>query len=1090
MESEYGFVAMTNELLQRFQLPVITDLGECTSQMFVTLYEGILGEKHPHIVSVRNKQDELTNIQITIDTLARDVLHADLSHISGEAIIDRDHVTIRYLLEIFIGLMEYVMEQITSGESTEVEDEQSAIDPDVLTQGTISTISDILQEELGTRDHSYGTRSRNKTRSVQKVKQNDVSLPSTISNVESLYDSEYSSDSTIELPHHALARNTVAILPQDALTISGSQLPSRNVGELMRAAEESSTGQKTGLPSRSTGKLSRTTGQPSSTTKPAPRTTWSPSKTGPPSTAGLRSTESQSRLLKAHEMPFGAYSKAPESDVPSRDIESPSRSLESEESQGEKIKQRVLENESIEKLRVIETLRSTGTDISSTKDLFKRSSDHGNLQVEEVSSSLSSPPSATKHRPKPSGMRSEENAFASLGVRPKPASHPHFRREHQDGRLRKTEGDTTVRHHLHTHHHYHVSDDHQPTEKQTNAGGRNQKIAHTLSHPPSDDDDEEDQLAASRVGKLRETRRDRPTPGHNRLSNIHSSSDVYSDIERPGTSEAASSTLHRHRDVGLDKHRHSRYIAHEDVSSSLGQSMPLPHNTIDGMYNLRSRQKGVPSAKRTTTTSSPRKVAFDGHDEFDDENELIDNEEFESDKNYILNQLKKRLVDKKAVKRIAGDLSEDSDSDISLHSDSIVDYDPTPRVKRHRVYSPKRENKPKSSVVKPVLKKNHVHFDDALDIEAKGQFSKIRRSIREEGSGHERKTKAMKDVYAKHLDQLQSGQKELIDKKKKASELLDKKYRKIHQIPKMKRYTAANKYTTSSVVTNRERSKVKGPVGKRKRSASSSPVLVRNRRPLVIEDDEMLPTVMSEFPMLHVSPHTAHNMWSRQMRQLEQLTKSGFNQSRKTKTQRKMEEAEKRQELLLSIMRKELAHNRRMKDIKEKREHEKAMKAKIQEQRQTTARARRYYDQFKGRSSARMLKRKNREEQIFKKLFEDGLQIQKNRIRELRKYAKEKREEMAEQQQNEIESLENYYSNQFAMLAEAIGQERHDLVVRDNAQAKVMAKMKRELRRKMETEIKEFQENLYNDEDREYFRQVEADRMKRELQLAAYKTTL
>lgn len=47
--------------------------------------------------------------------------------------------------------------------------------------------------------------------------------------------------------------------------------------------------------------------------------------------------------------------------------------------------------------------------------------------------------------------------------------------------------------------------------------------------------------------------------------------------------------------------------------------------------------------------------------------------------------------------------------------------------------------------------------------------------------------------------------------------------------------------------------------------------------------------------------------------------------------------------------------------------------------------------------------------QIFKRLFEDGLHIQKQRIHELREYAKEKREAMAQKQQNEIESLENLY---------------------------------------------------------------------------------
>ena len=54
----------------------------------------------------------------------------------------------------------------------------------------------------------------------------------------------------------------------------------------------------------------------------------------------------------------------------------------------------------------------------------------------------------------------------------------------------------------------------------------------------------------------------------------------------------------------------------------------------------------------------------------------------------------------------------------------------------------------------------------------------------------------------------------------------------------------------------------------------------------------------------------------------------------------------------------------------------------------------------------------------------------------------------------------------------------------------VMEQMKRELRRKMEKDVRDFQEQLYRDEDSEYFRQIEADRMERELQMARYKTHL
>ena len=48
----------------------------------------------------------------------------------------------------------------------------------------------------------------------------------------------------------------------------------------------------------------------------------------------------------------------------------------------------------------------------------------------------------------------------------------------------------------------------------------------------------------------------------------------------------------------------------------------------------------------------------------------------------------------------------------------------------------------------------------------------------------------------------------------------------------------------------------------------------------------------------------------------------------------------------------------------------------------------------------------------------------------------------------------------------------------------VLEQMKRELRRKMEQEIGELQQRLWKDEDDVYFRELDADRMRRELHLA------
>ncbi|XP_030841082.1 trichohyalin [Strongylocentrotus purpuratus] len=390
-----------------------------------------------------------------------------------------------------------------------------------------------------------------------------------------------------------------------------------------------------------------------------------------------------------------------------------------------------------------------------------------------------------------------------------------------------------------------------------------------------------------------------------------------------------------------------------------------------------------------------------------------------------------------------------------------------------------------------------VRFEDAMNRDAKGLLGKVRRKLAEEASQQSKMKSVLQHTYAGSLHEVKRGVKQQVTRRKRVTKQLDEDYKAIHGKPKTTQYKPAKKYSApvSAAEGSRRssRSSKRTLPSKRKRAASVSPTrsMLGVDRPLRIGDDDLLPTLMHEFPFLHVSPHTAQRMWAQQMKHMEHLTKAAISQKyKKPKTQSKIEEAERKQEILVNIMKKELSHNQRLRDIKERRNQERALQTKAKEQRQVNARAKRYYDEYRVRARSRGLKRKTKEEQIFKHLFEEGMAIQKMRIRELREYAKEKREDYTKQQQNEVESLENYYRDQFNVLAETIATERHDLNVRDKAQANAMQRIKADVRRKMEKEIREYQEQLYRDEDAEYFRQLEADRMKHELQMAKYKAQL
>ncbi|NXQ55106.1 CEP95 protein, partial [Anthoscopus minutus] len=89
----------------------IKHLSECGADVFVHLYESILGEKVPDFIATpRSQEDDAHNVQAVIDSLALDYLQVSLSHIIGENIVKGDRESIKNLLEIFDGLLEYLRE--------------------------------------------------------------------------------------------------------------------------------------------------------------------------------------------------------------------------------------------------------------------------------------------------------------------------------------------------------------------------------------------------------------------------------------------------------------------------------------------------------------------------------------------------------------------------------------------------------------------------------------------------------------------------------------------------------------------------------------------------------------------------------------------------------------------------------------------------------------------------------------------------------------------------------------------------------------------------------------------------------------------
>lgn len=128
--SEAEWVTIANNLLFKCHIHLrIHELQDCDANVFIALYQSILGEKVPDLIVLpRNQEDEAHNVQAVIDSLALDYLQVSLSHITGENIVKGDNESIRNLLEIFDGLLDYLTEHISESSPNKSETEQYSKD--------------------------------------------------------------------------------------------------------------------------------------------------------------------------------------------------------------------------------------------------------------------------------------------------------------------------------------------------------------------------------------------------------------------------------------------------------------------------------------------------------------------------------------------------------------------------------------------------------------------------------------------------------------------------------------------------------------------------------------------------------------------------------------------------------------------------------------------------------------------------------------------------------------------------------------------------------------------------------------------------
>ncbi|NXC83862.1 CEP95 protein, partial [Cercotrichas coryphoeus] len=411
----------------------------------------------------------------------------------------------------------------------------------------------------------------------------------------------------------------------------------------------------------------------------------------------------------------------------------------------------------------------------------------------------------------------------------------------------------------------------------------------------------------------------------------------------------------------------------------------------------------------------------------------------------------------------------DEDS-LSQHSDSVMDYGRS--TAGRDTSSPSSPGRPRSlSPASP----SSQHQQHKVRSSGTGQIKTIRSHVQEERDERTRKAKLVTDAYENELRIFEAREKRRISKLREAAKEVEQEYKEnvFQEHPKVSQPVKVYSRKTTPQYSKYSQWIPKRRIMKPKQAA-----------PMTIRDNDLLLQLLEEFPHLHISSRTLNKMWQQQLAQTLHLKAPSARP--RPKLQNEVEQALKKQELLAAIIKRDQDHSKRLQEIKQRIYRQRWAQNKVTEKKQQVARARRYYEDYRLQLRAKLLRARTREEKIFKNLFEEGLEIQKQRLRDLRVYAQEKRDEQRREHQIELESLENYYKDQFSMLAEVIAQEFQEIQTREKAQAQMLQKTKRDLRSKMEKEIQQLQAAIMHSDDDTFFQELEADRLRSRLQMASF----
>ncbi|XP_077316763.1 centrosomal protein of 95 kDa isoform X2 [Lithobates pipiens] len=993
------WIAIANNLLSRCHIDrQVGDLSQCDAGVFVSLYEAILGEKVPDFIAKPGSQeDDAHNMQSVIDSLALDYLQVSLSHITGENIVRGDAESIRNLLEIFDGLLEYLAEQISEASSQNGDDADSR---DLRDQ------YDRRKEELP----------------------------------------------PLRPPPSPGSSEPIA----PSWEVDGSE----STGELIRLGDTAHTFLQRGfsvegLRPRTDRAATPGAGTDTGALRPVTHPPRFPAlpEAERPVHRGLSMNGFSVHDPNQEVTPSAIPLRPPYQPKDSRPM--PIQDFSGSESSGRAAESPLRRGELTTTVRGAPRRSKTSTEGFPSMNGFSL---HEQSQEETPSAILLRPPYQPKDRRPATSSREIQGSESSNGASGSPA--------------RSREPTTTPR----------------------GAAERTRALHEDLPRERRSPESLERRSPESLERRSPESLERRSPESLERRSPESLERRSPESLERrsPESLERRSpESLERRSPESLERRSPGTST---EVPSQLAQKKVAFRTQPDIRFMTLQRTLGDQSdwTPPSDGGESDRDPALDSGfsllDSRTSDLSLADeplsvqrarNKLSEMELQEMSEKLSRRLDEldqmlKKALgERVQSSELKDEDK-LSQHSDSIMEFHRKKRLQAAQNHK-KPLTRPRSLSSSPVPLPTPrllpcAQFEDALHKEARGELGKIRREVQKELDLQRLKAQMLNAAYKEELKDFEKTEKVKLSKLQEKISQKDQEYKEnIFKEPE-KRSHPEKVYS-----------------GKQQRPRQWTPSCRKAAGRMKIKENDLLPLLLEEFPHLQISPHTFNAMWKGQLAQVEQLARSAQEDERsERKLQREVEEAHKRHGLLTEIIRREQGHNQRLKDFKERIRLQKTAQNKMKENRQQVTRAKKYYEDYHVQLGAKLMRARTREEKIMKNLFEEGLEIQKQRLRELRSYTKEQREDQRKRHRDELESMENYYKDQFSMLAEAVTQEKQEMQTHEKAQSKNLQKMKKELRLKMEKEIQELQEMILRADEDVFFRELEAERLKRRLQMASF----